>query len=371
MPVGRPKAELALSEDERSQLTSMARSHSISAALVTRTRIVLAAATGEAQQLHRRASATHARATVGQWRIRFLEHRINGLYDKVFPGKPRTIGDERLAQLIHKTLHTKPAAGSTHWSVRRIADETTISPTSAHRYFKLLGLQSHRSASFTLSTDQCFIEKLRDLVGLYLSPPEHARVLCVDEKSQCQALERTQPILSMGFGYVVGVTHDNVRHCATTLFAALNVLNGAVLATCKPRHRHHEFLSLLREIEKTVPAELDVPCIVDNYGSHQHPEVKAWLAARPGWHMHFMPTYSSWLNQVERFFALITRQGDPQRLVQLGQTTGQAYRSIHQFVSRYNTTTKASSRSSGLQPPIPSSKSYTDFVLESAERNTS
>lgn len=259
MPMGRPKAELALSEDERSQLTSIARSRSISAALVTRARIVLAAAAGEPNSaIAQRLQLT--RATVGKWRIRFLEHRINGLYDEVRPGKPRTIDDERLAQLIHKTLHTKPADGSTHWSVRTIAAETAISPASVHRYFKLLGLQPHRSESFKLSTDQFFIEKLRDVVGLYLSPPENALVRCVDEKSQCQALERTQPILRMGFGYVEGVIHDYVRH-GTTLFAALNVLNGAVFATCKPRHRHEKFLSFLREIDKAVPADLDVHCI--------------------------------------------------------------------------------------------------------------
>ncbi|MFC5432055.1 IS630 family transposase, partial [Paraburkholderia denitrificans] len=225
MPMGRPKAELALSEDERLQLTSIARSRSLSAALVTRARIVLAAAAGEPNSaIAQRLQLT--RATVGKWRIRFLEGRINGLYDEVRPGKPRTIDDERLAQLIHKTLHTKPADGATHWSVRTIAAETAISPTSVHRYFKLLGLQPHRSESFKLSTDQFFIEKLRDVVGLYLSPPENALVLCVDEKSQCQALERTQPMLPMGFGYVEGVTHDYVRHGTTTLFAALNVLNG-------------------------------------------------------------------------------------------------------------------------------------------------
>lgn len=260
---------------------SIARSRSISAALVSWARIVLAAADGEpnsviAQRLQL------SRATVGKWRLRFLEQRINGLYDEVRPGKPRTtIDDERLAQPIHKTLHTKPANGSTHWSVCTIAAETAISPTSMHRYFKLLGLKPHRSESFKLSADQFFIEKLRDVVGLYLSPPENALVLCVDEKSQCQALERTRPMLPMGFGYVEGVTHDYVRHGTTTLFAALNVLNGAVLATCKPRHRHQEFLSFLREIDKGVPAELDVHCIVDNYGSHKHPKVKAWLAARP------------------------------------------------------------------------------------------
>lgn len=363
MPMGRPKAELVLSEDERSQLTSIARSRSISAALVTRARIVLAAAAGEPNSaIAQRLQLT--RATVGKWRIRFLEQRINGLYDEVRPGKPRTIDDERLAQLIHKTLHTKPADGSTHWSVRTIAAETAISPTSVHRYFKLLGLQPHRSESFKLPTDQFFIEKLRDVVGLYLSPPENALVLWVDEKSQCQALERTQPMPPMGFGYVEGVTHDYVRHGTTTLFAALNVLNGAVLATCKPRHRHQEFLSFLREIDKAVPAELDVHCIVDNYGSHKHPKVKAWLAARPRWHMHFIPTYSSWLNQVERFFALITdkaiRRGSFSSVKQL----------IKRMINSSHTTTQTASRSSGLQPPIPSSKSCTDFVRESAERNT-
>jgi transposase len=152
-----------------------------------------------------------------------------------------------------------------------------------------------------------------------LSPPENALVLCVDEKSQCQALERTQPLLPMGFGYVEGVTHDYVRHAATTLFAALNVLNGAILAECKPRHRHQEFLAFLRSIDKAVPAELGVHCIVDNYASHKPPKVKAWLAARPRWHMHFIPTYSSWLNQVERFFSIITDKGHPPRLVRLGQ----------------------------------------------------
>lgn len=277
MVMGRPRAELVLSDDERSQLTSMARSRAIPAALAARARIVLATAAGEPNsEIARRLQLT--RATVGKWRARFLELRINGLYDEVRPGKPRTIDDERVAELIHKTLHTKPADGSTHWSVRAIAAETSISATSVHRYFKLLGLQPHRSESFKLSTDPFFIEKLRDVVGLYLSPPENALVLCVDEKSQCQALERTQPMLPMGFGYVEGVTHDYVRHGTTTLFAALNVLNGAVLATCKPRHRHQEFLSFLREIDKAVPADLDVHCIVDNYSSHKHPKVKAWLA---------------------------------------------------------------------------------------------
>ncbi|MGX6564918.1 IS630 family transposase [Cupriavidus necator] len=332
MPMGRPKVELVLSQDEQSQLTSMARSRAIPAALVMRARIVLAAATGEPNsEIAKRLQLT--RATVGKWRARFLERRINGLYDELRPGKPRTIDDERVAELIKTTLHTKPADGSTHWSVRAVAAETSISPTSVHRYFKLLGLQPHRSETFKLSTDAFFIEKLRDVVGLYLNPPENALVLCVDEKSQCQALERTQPMLPMGLGYVEGVTHDYVRHGTTTLFAALNVFNGAVLAECKPRHRHQEFLAFLRSIDKAVPAELDVHCIVDNYSSHKHPKVKAWLAARPRWHMHFIPTYSSWLNQVERFFSIIT-----DKAIRRGSFTSvkELVQKIDHFVAHYN-----------------------------------
>ena len=258
MPMGRPKAELVLSEDERSQLVSIARSRSISAALVTRARIVLAAADGEPNSaIAQRLQLT--RATVGKWRLRFLQQRINGLYDEVRPGKPRTIDDEQLAQLIHKTLHTRPTDGSTHWSVRTIAAETAISPTSVHRYFKLLGLQPHRSESFKLSTDQFFIEKLRDVVGLYLSPPENALVLCVDEKSQCQALERTQPMLPMGFGYVEGVTHDYVRHGTTTLFAALNVLKTVPYSP--PANRVIGIRNSCRSCAKsTSPSRLGLTC---------------------------------------------------------------------------------------------------------------
>ena len=332
MTMGRPKAELVLTQAEHDQLHAMARSRSLGAALVTRARLVLACAAGEPNSaVAQRVDLTNA--TVGKWRRRFIERRISGLYDELRPGKPRTIEDERVAELIHKTLHTKPSDGSTHWSVRTMGEETGISPTSVHRYFKLFGLQPHRSESFKLSTDAFFIEKLRDVVGLYLNPPENALVLCVDEKSQCQALERTQPMLPMGLGYVEGVTHDYKRHGTTTLFAALNVLNGAVLADCKPRHRHQEFLSFLRKIDKSVPNDLDIHCIVDNYSTHKHAKVRAWLAARPRWHLHFIPTYSSWLNQVERFFSLITdkaiRRGSFKSVRELIQR-------IEHFVSSHN-----------------------------------
>ena len=336
MARGRPKTELVLSEDERAQLMSFARSRSLPAGLSARARIVLSSADGEANSsIAERVKL--GQATVGKWRKRFIERRIAGLYDDMRRGAPRSIDDERVAALINTTLHTKPAHGATHWSVRGVAAETGISKSSVQRYFSLFGLQPHRSESFKLSTDAFFVEKLRDVVGLYLSPPDNALVLCVDEKSQCQALERTQPMLPMGFGYVEGVTHDYKRHGTTTLFAALNVLNGAVLASCKPRHRHQEFLSFLREIDKAVPAELDVHCIVDNYATHSHPKVKVWLASRPRWHMHFIPTYSSWLNQVERFFALIT-----DKAIRRGSFTSvkQLVQRIDHFVASHNQNAK-------------------------------
>jgi len=330
--MGRPKAELVLSAAEEAQLTSIARSRSIAAALSQRARIVLACAAGDSN------SAVAQRfkvrnATVGKWRVRFVKHRIQGLYDELRPGRPRTIEDERVAGLIRKTLNQKPKDGPTHWSVRRAATETGISKTSVHRYFQLFGLQPHRSESFKLSTDAFFIEKLRDVVGLHLNPPENALVLSVDEKSQTQALERTQPMLPLGLGYAAGVTHDYKRHGTTTLFAALDVLNGTVLIDCKPRHRHQEFLSFLRRIEANVPTRLDVHLIVDNYSTHKHPRVKAWLARRPRWHIHFIPTYSSWLNQVERFFALIT-----DKAIRRGSFTSvkDLIGKIDHFVTQYN-----------------------------------
>jgi transposase len=304
----------------------------MAAALVGRARIVLAAAAGDSN----RAIADrygYTQATVGKWRGRFLKHRMAGLYDELRCGRPRSIEEEQVAALIRKTLHKKPKDGSTHWSVRSAAVENKISKSSVHRYFQLFGVKPHLTESIKLSTDPFFIEKLRDVVGLYLNPPNHALVLSVDEKSQCQALERTQPMLPLGLGYVEGVTHDYKRHGTTTLFAALDVLDGAVIAECKPRHRHQEFLGFLRTIEANVPKNLDIHLIVDNYSTHKHARVKAWLAARPRWHIHFTPTYSSWLNQVERFFGLITdkaiRRGSFRNVKEL---VGK----IKHFVSQYN-----------------------------------
>jgi putative transposase len=334
--MARPKAELILSADEQAQLTSIARSRAISAALCERARIVLACAAGESNLgIARRFELN--KSTVSKWRARFVKQRIAGLYDELRPGRPRTIDDERVAGLIRRTLQKKPKDGSTHWSVRRAAKESGISKSSVHRYLQLFSVKPHRSESFKLSTDAFFIEKLRDVVGLYLNPPENALVFSVDEKSQMQALERTQPMLPLGLGYLEGITHDYKRHGTTTLFAALDVLNGTVLAECKPRHRHQEFLAFLRSIDASVPAYLDIHVIIDNYSAHKHPRVKAWLARRPRWHLHFIPTYSSWLNQVERFFALITdkaiRRGSFSSVKDL-------VTKVDHFVTQYNTTCK-------------------------------
>ena len=334
MAMGRPKAELSFSEDERMQLTALARSRSLPAGLVQRASLVLACADGVPNSaVAKRFGVTNA--TVGKWRRRFVEQRIAGLHDELRPGKPRSIDDERIAGLLTTTLHQKPKDGATHWSVRGLAAETGISKTSVHRFLQVFGLQPHRQDTFKLSTDPFFIEKLRDVVGLYLNPPDKALVLCVDEKSQVQALERTQPLLPMGFGYVEGVTHDYRRHGTTTLFAALDLLDGTVLTQCRPRHRHQEFLGFLRTIDKAVPADLEIHIVLDNYATHKHPKVKAWLAARPRWHLHFVPTYSSWLNLVERFFAHLSDKAI--RRGSFGSVRDLIARIDH-FVTHYNRT---------------------------------
>jgi putative transposase len=218
-----------------------------------------------------------------------------------------------------------------------VAEETGISKSTVARYFTLFGLQPHRRKSFKLSTDPFFVEKVRDVVGLYLNPPDKALVLCVDEKSQVQALERTQPVLPMGLGYVKGVTHDYYRHGTTTLFAALNVLDGSVITQCKPRHRHQEFLSFLNHLDRNIPAALAVHLIADNYATHKHPRIKAWLARHPRYHIHYTPTYASWLNQVERWFGLIT-----QRAIRRGsfRSVSDLIRQIDSFVTHYNASSK-------------------------------
>ncbi len=332
MITGRPKSPLVLSEEERLQLNAVAKSRSFPHALVMRARLVLLAAEGVANTVIAK-QLNLSQQSVCLWRQRFLKQGLQGLHDEFRPGRPRSISDERVAALVRKTLATKPKDG-THWTIRSMAKQTRLSAPTVYRIWQTFGLQPHRQRHFKLSPDPFFVEKVRDIVGLYLNPPDKSMVLCVDEKSQIQALDRTQPVLPIGLGYVEGVTHDYKRHGTTTLFAALNVLNGAVLASCKPRHRHQEFLSFLREIDRAVPVDLEVHCVVDNYGTHAHPKVKVWLASRPRWHMHFIPTYSSWLNQVERFFALMT-----DKAIRRGSFTSvkQLVQRIDHFVAHHNT----------------------------------
>ncbi len=332
MRTGRPKKHtLVLSETERTHLRRYSRSRSLPHALVRRAQIVLLSAAGRSN------TAIAARLgvsmpTVGLWRRRFLARGLAGLYAERPAGPPRTYDEERIARLMRKALTTRPQ-GATHWSVRSFARASGVSKSTVQRYFNLFGLQPHRRKSFQLSNDPFFVEKVRDIVGLYLNPPDHALVLCVDEKTQIQVLERSQPILPMGLGYAEGVTHDYFRHGTTTLFAALDIANGTVIGQCKPRHRHQEFLGFLRHIEASVPPHLDVHLIVDNYSMHQHPKVRAWLAKRPRFHLHFTPTHAFWLNQVERWFGLITQQA-----IRRGsfRNVPDLIRQIETYVARHN-----------------------------------
>jgi putative transposase len=237
-----------------------------------------------------------------------------------------------VAFLVRKTLNTKPKDG-THWTIRSIAKQTHLSHPTVYRIWRAFGLQPHRQRHFKLSTDPFFVEKVRDIVGLYLNPPDKAMVLCVDEKSQIQALNRTQPLLPMGLGYVEGVTHDYVRHGTTTLFAALDISTGQVMTRCRQRHRHQEYLEFLKHIDTNVPASLDVHLVVDNYGTHKHPKIKRWLALHPRYQVHYTPTYASWLNQVEIWFNLIT-----QRAIRRGtfKSVKELITKIESFVRTYN-----------------------------------
>lgn len=331
MITGRPKVPLVLTREEQIQLRSLAHSRTLPHALVGRAKLVLWSAEGESN-IRIAGRLRWTKATVGKWRQRFVRHRLAGLYDELRPGRPRTIADDQIAALLKRTLSRKPAAG-THWTVRLAAEASGISKSTVHRLFQAFALQPHRSRSFKLSTDPFFIEKVRDIVGLYLNPPDHALVLCVDEKSQIQALNRTQPVLPMGLGYLEGITHDYVRHGTTTLFAALDIATGTVFTECKPRHRHQEFLAFLRRLDACIPQEFDVHLIVDNYATHKHPKVRTWLAQRPRYHIHYTPTYSSWLNQVERWFGLIT-----QRAIRRGsfRSVKELVQKIDAFVQHYN-----------------------------------
>jgi putative transposase len=331
MTGGRPLAPLHVTDNAREQLQIMANSRTLPYALVRRAQIVLMSADGLNNKTIAEKVGLSGRM-VGIWRQRFIDQGLMGLYDEPKPGGPRSISDEQVARLIQQTLELKPP-NATHWSCRSIAKQTNISKSTVQRIWSTFGIQPHRQKHFTLSTDPFFVEKVRDIVGLYLNPPDKAMVLCVDEKSQIQALDRSQPVLPMGLGYLQGITHQYQRHGTLTLFAALDLATGEVIAQCKKRHRHQEFLQFLNYIEANVPKALDIHLVVDNYATHKHRKVKNWLAARPRYHVHYTPTYSSWLNQVEIWFNIIT-----QKAIRRGsfRSVKQLIEKIDQFVKNYN-----------------------------------
>ena len=303
---GRPVVELVLTEDESETLQRWARRAKSSQALAQRCRIVLGCAAGNTNKQVAQELGVSPQM-VCKWRQRFVDKRLDGLTDEPRPGAPRRITDQTVEELIVATLERQPK-DATHWSRASMAAETGVSKSTVGRIWKSFGLKPHQVDTFKISNDPQFIDKVRDVVGLYLDPPEKALVLCVDEKSQIQALDRSAPVLPMMPGMPERRTHDYVRHGITTLFAALDVATGEIYGSIHRRHRAAEFKKFLTKLDSAVPADLDVHLICDNYATHKSPTIAKWLAAHPRFHMHFTPTYSSWLNQVERWFGMLTDQ---------------------------------------------------------------
>jgi transposase len=304
--MARPKPELVLSDDERQTLAAWAARPKSTQRLALRARIVLACADEPSNKAVARRLGV-CRGTVGTWRSRFVARRLEGLVDEPRPGAPRTVTDADVERVVTRTLEAMPA-NATHWSTRGMARASGLSQSTIGRIWRAFGLKPHRADTFKLSADPYFVEKVRDIVGLYLSPPEKAIVLCVDEKPQVQALERTQPVLPMAPARTGRATHDYTRHGTTSLFAALDVATGSVIGRCHRRHRHQEFLKFLDHVNAVLPKEpgVSVHVVLDNYATHKTPAVKRWFLRHPEYHLHFTPTSASWLNQVERFFAAIT-----------------------------------------------------------------
>jgi transposase len=308
MRTGRPIKPLILTEDDRAKLAMIARRPKTDQRTAQRARIVLACAGGLSNQAVAAQLEVTAQ-TVGTWRERFRLGGLGALGDAPRSGQPRKISDAKVEEVITRTLETRPAQ-ATHWSTRTMAMASGLNQNAIVRIWRAFGLKPHLQENFKLSTDPFFVEKVRDIVGLYLNPPEQTRavVLCVDEKSQIQALDRSQPILPMRPGQAERHTHDYYRHGTTSLFAALEVATGRIIGQCHGQHRQQEFVRFLNQIEQSVPAGLDIHLVLDNYATHKAPKVAAWLKKRPRYHLHFTPTSSSWLNQVERWFAKITEQ---------------------------------------------------------------
>lgn len=307
MPIiGRPKTRLVVTDDERRALMRLTKRARANRLLAFRARLVLACADGVANTAVARRYRT-TNATVGKWRQRFIERGLDGMYDEPRVGAPRTISDEDVEAVLVKTLETTPP-GETHWSTRTMASNAGMSHTTIGRIWRTFGLKPHVTESFKMSPDPQLIEKLRDVVGLYMHPPTNAVVFSFDEKSQIQALERAQPILPMDIGQPERRTHNYIRNGTLDLFAALNVATGEVLARCKPQHRAQDFVAFLREIDASVEPALEVHVVLDNLSAHRAPVVHRWLLRHPRFHLHFTPTYASWLNLVERFFGLLTEK---------------------------------------------------------------
>ncbi len=296
---------VVLRRGDRSQLERLVRGRSTSQKVALRARIVLGAAEGRSNNELAQQLGT-SRPTVILWRDRYVEHGFQGLLrDASRPGRKPRLNAKRVEKVVERTLHTKPR-NATHWTVRTMAEAERLSPSMVHRIWRAHGLKPHRVTTFKLSEDPDFVRKIRDVVGLYMNPPDKALVLCVDEKSQIQALDRSQPALPMRPGSPERHTHDYVRHGTTTLFAALNILDGSVIGSCKPRHRHAEFLEFLDRIDRSTPKRREIHLVLDNYGTHKHPKVKQWFEGHPRYHVHFVPTSSSWLNLVECWFSQLT-----------------------------------------------------------------
>jgi transposase len=303
---GRPKAELVVTDVERSELTRLLNRARVNRNLAFRAKLILVCADGETNSTvaQRLRTTNH---TVGKWRRRFVEHRLDGLYDEPRVGAPRKFSDEAVEAVIVKTLETTPK-GRTHWSTRKMAEKSGMSHAMVGTIWRTFGLKPHLSESFKMSPDPQLVDKVRDVVGLYMNPPAHAVVFAFDEKSQIQALERAQPILPMDIGQPERRTGNYLRHGTLDLFAALNVATGEVIARCKLKHRSTDFVAFLRDIDQQVATELQIHVVLDNLSAHKSPIVKRWLLRNPRFHFHFTPTYSSWLNLAERFFGLLTEE---------------------------------------------------------------
>lgn len=304
--MARPKAELVVTEEEREELISLARRHRTAQAIALRARVILTCSSG----LENKSVAEVLKVSqqmVCKWRKRFIEQRLDGLYDEPRPGAPRQITDAQVERVVTATLESTPR-GATHWSTRSMAKKMGIGKTAVQEIWRAFRLQPHRTETFKLSKDPLLVPKIRDIVGLYMNPPDHAVVLCVDEKSQIQALERTQPLLPLRPGAPERRSHDYTRHGTTTLFAALDMKTGEVIGELRRRHRATEFKAFLATIDGRIPDDFDVHVICDNYGTHKAPVVSRWLKNHPRFRMHFTPTYSSWLNLVERWFAELTEK---------------------------------------------------------------